>query len=256
VKCRPGAGPDVPGGARAEFPARTSPKYGRAPLTDKQKELATRHMPLARILARRLRSTRQFDRDEIESVAFVALVEAAGAYEGSAGAQFPTFARYRIEGAILDYFRKTSRHRRGLPAATSDSRDAGTDLELLSKTHPWVSPELPVGAAIDGADSIEAHFRRMPAAQARACRLIYLEGKSQDEVAEIMDCTKSYVSQVHREALDFLAECFRDRRGPRTVGHASPVKSERDRARDFRRCVKSIRSRSGTPKLHLLATAC
>lgn len=242
VKRRLSAESEVPGGGRAEFPARTNPNYGRTPLTDEQKALASRHVSLARILARQFHSGRRVDRDELESVAFEALVEAARAYLGIGGAQFPTFARYRIVGAILDFFRKSGKHRR---RQSSTTRCTLTD-EYVG-TPVGITPDLPVGAEFDGVDSIEAHFRCMPSSQARACRLIYLEGKSQTEVAEIMDCTKSYISKIHREALDFLAECFHDR---------SPVETEDYRCRDIRSHVAPIRSRSRMTEPCPLATAC
>lgn len=208
---------DLRANAQAEFPARTNPDYGRAPLTDEQKELASRHFTMARIMARHLHAGRRIDRDEVESIAFVALVEAARAYQATDGAQFPTFARYRIVGAILDYFRETGK-RRLLPiSVVSPSENHALD-QNLKGTPIGISPNLPVGAVVDGADAVEFHFQKMPSAQAAACRLIYLEGKSQDEVARIMDCTRSYVSRIHREALDFLFECVQNRRGrPWTV---------------------------------------
>jgi len=245
VRRRLSAESEAPGGGRAEFPARTNPNYGRTPLTDEQKALAARHVSLARILARQFHSGRHVDRDELESVAFEALVEAARAYLGIGGAQFPTFARYRIVGAILDCFRKTGKHRRRQSSATR-----GYWPGEYSGTPVWITPDLPVGAEFDGVDSIEAHFRRMPSSQARACRLIYLEGKSQSEAAEIMDCTKSYISKIHRDALDFLAECFQDRLD------RPPVETEDSRGRDGRPQLAPIRSRSKMTELCLLATAC
>ena len=54
-------------------------------------------------------------------------------------------------------------------------------------------------------EALESYFRRLPRDQATACRLIYLDGKSQDEVAALLGYSKAYLSRLHRNALDSLS---------------------------------------------------
>jgi DNA-directed RNA polymerase specialized sigma24 family protein len=59
-------------------------------------------------------------------------------------------------------------------------------------------PEQAVGAPIE---AVERWLSRLPKAHAAACRLIYIQGKSQDEVAAEVGCSKSFLSRLHREAV-------------------------------------------------------
>ena len=67
-----------------------------------------------------------------------------------------------------------------------------------------VEPEPPVGTWIESTEAVEFWLRRLPRAHAAACRLIYIHGKSQDEAASEVSCSKSYLSRLHREAINWL----------------------------------------------------
>ena len=60
--------------------------------------------------------------------------------------------------------------------------------------------------SMESTEAVEKWIRRLPRAQAAACRLIYLHGKSQDEAAELVGCSKSYMSRLHREAIARLIQ--------------------------------------------------
>ena len=88
------------------YPERCNPNRTRPPLDDDQQGLATRYLPLARSLARRMKDSFPAAGDEIQSVAFLALVEAAQSFDSSRGVGFATFARHRIWGALCDFRRE------------------------------------------------------------------------------------------------------------------------------------------------------
>ena len=67
-----------------------------------------------------------------------------------------------------------------------------------------IEPEPPVGTWIESTEAVEFWLRRLPKAHAAACRLIYIHGKSQDEAATEVGCSKSYLSRLHREAINWL----------------------------------------------------
>ncbi len=80
-----------------------------------------------------------------------------------------------------------------------------------------IEPAQPVGSEIESNEAVENWLKRLPRAHAAACRMIYLQGKSQDETAAIVGCSKSYLSRLHREAIAWLV--FESRAGH--VDHAT-----------------------------------
>src|SRR5690349_5323240 len=71
----------------------------RAPMTAEQQRLALKFLPMAKSLAKPLKASWPLAREEFESAALEALVEAAQSFDPSRNVQFATFARYRIWGA-------------------------------------------------------------------------------------------------------------------------------------------------------------
>jgi RNA polymerase sigma factor (sigma-70 family) len=186
------------------LPGQAAPHRRRVPLTEEQRELAVNYLPMARQLARRLHSTWPFHREELESTAYMALVEAAQTFDPSRGVGFGTYARHRIRGALRDLQRVI---------CSGKSRAAGATAPVFQKLKAFdehngmvlgVEPDPPVGTWIESTEAVEFWLRRLPRAHAAACRLIYIHGKSQDQVAVEIGCSKSYLSRLHREAINSL----------------------------------------------------
>ena len=79
--------------------------------------------------------------------------------------------------------------------------------------HGWVigkEPEQPVGTDLEAIDIVESRLRRLPRIHALACRMIYVDGKSQDEAAAVLGCSKSYFSRLHRDAVEWLGRDYRE----------------------------------------------
>jgi DNA-directed RNA polymerase specialized sigma subunit len=74
----------------------------RPPLTFEQQDLAKRYVPMARSLAKPLKAAWPLEREEFDSAAMVALVEAAQSFDPTRNVKFGTFARFRIWGALRD----------------------------------------------------------------------------------------------------------------------------------------------------------
>jgi hypothetical protein len=80
-------------------------------------------------------------------------------------------------------------------------------LASCGELHGWVigkQPMPPTGAALEAIEVVESYLRRLPRVHAQACRFIYIDGKSQDEAAALLGCSKSYLSRLHRDAIDWL----------------------------------------------------
>jgi RNA polymerase sigma factor (sigma-70 family) len=178
-------------------------------LTEAQRELATRYMPLARTLARQAGGA-SVRSDELEAEAYAALVEAAQSFDAERGVNFAIYARLRIVGALRDY-RRFLFH----AAWRGESHEIPVFQRLgrSDDSHGWVlgkEHDAPLGAYSESLEAAESVIRLLPRSQAMACRMIYIEGKSQDEAARAIGCTKSYVSRLHAEALTRLGRDHRE----------------------------------------------
>jgi DNA-directed RNA polymerase specialized sigma24 family protein len=75
----------------------------------------------------------------------------------------------------------------------------------------------PVGAEFEDVDAVEDWLRKLPRRHAQVCRLHYLYGKTQAEIAEAVGCSQSEVTRLHRKAIELLAEPYdKDGRPSRT----------------------------------------
>lgn len=187
----------------------------RASLTENQRGLAVRYIPLAQAMVRRAARLGTAEGEELQSAAYLALVEAALTFDPSRKVNFATFARYRIRGALRDCQRWLAAGWRGDPAHQPAFQSLRDNVEEFGRV---LGPEQgpPVGAEIESTEAVEKWLRRLPRAHAAACRLIYLHNKSQDEAAALLGCSKSYMSRLHREAISRLIQDYHEASGPQS----------------------------------------
>jgi DNA-directed RNA polymerase specialized sigma subunit len=176
----------------------------RPPLTNRQRRLAVRYLPLATALARRKEKTCGAEREELESIAYLALVEAAGAFNRSCKVSFATYARCRIRWALRQVKGDGMAQPSGAEGAREISvRNFGEHTEGQGQI--WgMHPDGPIGTEIEASETIEEWLSRLPGVLAATCRLIYQEGRSQEEAAELLGCSRSYLSRLHRQAIFWL----------------------------------------------------
>jgi RNA polymerase sigma factor for flagellar operon FliA len=95
--------------------------------------LIVEYYPLARTIARRTHSRlpKGIDLDDLVSTAVIGLIEAVERYDASRGVAFKSYAKHRIQGAILDSLRATDwvpravrRRAEMVDAATRSLRDS------------------------------------------------------------------------------------------------------------------------------------
>jgi RNA polymerase sigma factor (sigma-70 family) len=188
---------------------------GRTPLTDEQRELAVNYLPMARQLAHRFSTTWPAHADELQSTAYMALVEAARTFDPARNVGFSTYARHRIRGALRDCQRLLYT---GGSRVANERRPVFQVLRKFDEQNGEVlgiQPDPPVGTWIEATEAVEGWLKRLPKTHAAACRLIYIHGKSQDEVASEVGCSKSYLSRLHREAITWLIRDYHEARAAR-----------------------------------------
>jgi RNA polymerase sigma factor (sigma-70 family) len=197
-------------GEARPFPERCDPANPRRPLTAEQRELATQYMPLARALARQADGP-SVDLDELEAEAYAALVDAARSFDPARGVNFAVHARLRIRGALRDY-RRFLFHA-GWKGEASESpafqrlsvTDDAPHGQFIGK-----QAEEPLGHTAELHEAVESVIRRLPRPHARACRLIYIDGRSADETAAVLGCSKGHLSHLHSQAIVRLRRDHRE----------------------------------------------
>jgi RNA polymerase sigma factor (sigma-70 family) len=180
----------------------------RPPLTSAQQALATRYLPMAKALAKPLKRSWPSEFDEFESAALLALVEAAQSFDPSRNVKFSTFARYRIGGALRDVqrnliiagWRTDSLHAPIISSIRGDSEDQGRVL--------MTEPDAPVGSEMESMEFVEAWLRKLPPSHASVCRDLFINGSSQGETAERLNCSKSRLSYLRKESLEMLKSAY------------------------------------------------
>ena len=188
------------------YPERCHPERAKPPLNRGQQDLATQYLSLARSMAKQMKTRFLGATEEFESAAFLALVEAAQSFDSSRNVHFATYARYRIRGALYDVYRE-------LIGATSTGPRAQARIES-PLCDGWESqgrvigaePDLPVGTDLEILDTIESWIRRLPRMHALAFRHIYIDGKSQNEAAHLVGCSKWKLCRMHSQAITWLQE--------------------------------------------------
>ena len=193
-----------PGDGR--YPLRCNPHRTRPPLDEGQRELATRYLPLARSMAGRMGKRLPGASDELQSVASLALVEAAQSFDPSRNVNFATFARLRIQGALLDLRREiVERGARCRCTTTGLKRRRGEVAGSIGRAEERAI-EVPIGTEMETLDTVEHWIRRLPRSHAQAFRHIYLNGRTQEETAILVGCSKSTMCRLHSQGLYWLQQ--------------------------------------------------
>jgi RNA polymerase sigma factor (sigma-70 family) len=194
-------------GETRRYPESCNPHHSRGPMTEAQRELATQYIPMARILAREAMGA-SLSIDELEAEAYAALVDAARTFDPDRGVNFAVHARPRIVGALRDY-RRFLFH----AAWKGDAHESPVFKRLSSADEIngrviGKDTQTPAVQEFETHEAVDSVIRLLPESHAVACRLIYIEGKSQDEAAEVLGCSKGYFSRLHGEAITRLARKY------------------------------------------------
>lgn len=106
--------------------------------TDERNELAMRELQQVYYVAARIRERlpKHVDMEDLVQAGVIGLLEACRNYDSSKDAQFSTFAKFRIRGAILDSLRKLDWGSRTLRKKGREITSSIAKLESLLGRHP------------------------------------------------------------------------------------------------------------------------
>ena len=184
-------------------------------------------------------------RDELIAAGMAGLVEAASRFDPTRGAQFTTFAYYRVRGAVFDHIRRYAsqstfmRARAMAEAAMDDAietslagrkREPGDgnadaaaalsqiiDLAAVSFTMAECSQALVSEASVgatpedqvsqyEAATAVREALEELPEKERTLMTGVYLEGKTIEEAGATLGLSKSWASRLHARALAMMRE--------------------------------------------------
>lgn len=153
------------------------------PLTTEQAERAAEYVGFAINLARLWQARRPDLGDDIESAAYQGLIEGVVAYDPAGNSSLATVIAFRVQYAIIDAIRTDGKR---------------IDVEPL----PYDLAHVPAPCRDD------ARFDRLigllPAPWVALMRLLYRDGMSHGQAAEVLGCNPQRVTRIHGLARDLL----------------------------------------------------
>lgn len=199
----------------------------------------------------KFRSTPAYDADDMEQTALLALIDAAHRFDNIYSDAFPTFAKTKIRGAILDELRRIDWRSRSARQHAHQLDNAVTELtqqlgrtpkehelcqtlgitldELLKISQAQLAeqvgrlddlintPELAIPDSHHEQLSIKEELsntiKQLPKQQQIIISLIYQHELNQSEVAVVLELTKARVCQLHKQALCSMQSLIIDSRG-------------------------------------------
>jgi RNA polymerase sigma factor FliA len=120
-------------------PKRTAEFYrASSQVTEERNELVLRELPQVYYVAARIRERlpRHVEMEDLVQAGVIGLLEACRNYDSDKDAQFSTFAKHRIRGAILDSLRKLDWGSRGLRRKGREIANSVASLEARLGRYP------------------------------------------------------------------------------------------------------------------------
>lgn len=216
-------------------------------LGEDRKAVLEKYGPYVRSLAATVRKqfNAQLELDELVSYGQIGLLEAADRFDARMGANFLTFAHYRIKGAIFDGLRKmgilkgsdsrtayqaerasaylgnlADRDQGGRGGRTEDDvreiSDAVTGLAMVFATSFEASEGLQVADESLPPDQrieieqlrvrVKAAIEKLPEKERKLLQGYYFQGKTLEEAGAEIGQSKSWASRLHARAIERLKE--------------------------------------------------
>jgi RNA polymerase sigma factor (sigma-70 family) len=157
--------------------------------------LILNYLPLANKLAweKKKKVPPCVDIDELKSAAYMGLVKAANRFNPECKVPFPTYARFRIYGEILDYLRELMWDR-NVKICTLDHEM----LEILCYHH-------------ENADTGEFFgkvTKFLSAIGQKVVMLYYIENRTLKEIGTVLNLTESRISQILKQSREKIKRIF------------------------------------------------
>ncbi len=187
-----------------------------------KQKLAEKHIPLAYKIAAGFSKNWRWLKEDFESEALLALVEAANTFDPVYKVQFVTFATIRIKGALMTFRRKMTQSRLA-ESQIGEEENAGETKKEWTQTKAssnlngeevaeylykreiasYTTDEL---GALGALEELKHYIKRLPKKHRVVVSAVYLEGRDVKEVARECKCSINRLRAIHREAVNMLTD--------------------------------------------------
>lgn len=181
------------------------------PLSPERSLLAARYVALARSIAKPFKANHPRFRDEIDSAAMMALVEAAESYREGSGVKFSSWAAQIVRFRVADASRpprppgfknKRKRMPKTFTAGGFRTWNGNGDGDGGRDPVKWIENGIECRdprddlALVDGRDAADRLLRKLPAKNREPLRLMAAEGLTQQGAADRLGWTQAEVSRL------------------------------------------------------------
>jgi RNA polymerase sigma factor for flagellar operon FliA len=222
------------------------------PLNESRQEVLQKYGPYVRSLAAQVRKqfNAMLEMDELVAYGQVGLLEAAERFDPKVGANFLTFAHYRIKGAIFDGLRKMgvlkgSEARQASAQAGAaaylgnlSDRDSGSnrgssaDDDVREISSAVTGLAMVFATSLEGTDGLQlsdealpaderleleqmksrvrAAIEKLPEKERKLLQGYYFQSKTLEEAGAEIGQSKSWASRLHARAVDRLKEILEE----------------------------------------------
>ncbi|MCA3013032.1 MAG: sigma-70 family RNA polymerase sigma factor [Myxococcaceae bacterium] len=223
------------------------------PLAEPKSQILEKYGAYVRSLAAQVRKqfNSQFDMEELVAWGQVGLLEAADRFDARVGANFLTFAHYRIKGAIYDGLRKMGvlkgggavSERANAYLGNLSDREGGSgsledEVERISSAVTGLA--MVFGTSLDGAEGLQVSdeglpaderiqleqmrrrvrtaVEKLPEKERKLLEGYYFQNKTLEEAGAEIGQSKSWASRLHARAVERLKQLLEDEGDDDLVG--------------------------------------
>ncbi len=179
-------------------PAVVTPTYSSAVQELIQANIGFAHRQATKF---KRRLPRCVDGQDLQSDAYLGLIEAAHGFDSQRGCPFRAFAARRIRGAMLDGIRLRNRIRRHHAPPVFHSLSSLVDLGggiKLPLEQMLLANQPPVGQRMELLDEAEQVLKELSPSERRALKDVHLLGYQQKQIAQRLGISQSAISQRMR----------------------------------------------------------
>jgi RNA polymerase sigma factor (sigma-70 family) len=163
-------------------------------LTENQKSLAAQAAIKSKGVAERYKKLCGHKvADDIESAASWGAMRAAATYDSGGKHSIQHWAKLKAKGSVLNTIKTEARHRCSASIDALENSLVDDRLEALLRS-------------VEIRETVRMLLGKLTERQRQACDLFYLQGKSQQQIAEAMQCGRQHVNSLLSRAMDRLKE--------------------------------------------------
>jgi RNA polymerase sigma factor FliA len=216
VRVRPAVVDKAAAAARRRGPTRAEPAPASrppslAPAFEISDDVVRSYLPLVRQVVQRMlpRKPPEVATEDLISWGVVGLLDAMRKYDHEREASFPTYAQYRIRGAILDYLRRCDWLPRSVRQRSHDVEAATTELEHRLGRPP-MGEEVAAAMGMTMAEYSQTVWSCGPVTLVPTAELCFGRGEEALSAEDVLsDTSASPISRLLRkERVEILAEAI------------------------------------------------